>query len=169
MEPKSSLPRLQVPTPSSYPEADQISPCPSSHFLKIHINIILPSTPLSPKWSLSLRYPDKNYVWTSPLRDIFYMPRPSYSSRLITRIIFREQYRSFSSSLNSFTTPMLHRPYQALIFSSRSYLKQPQRTRLPQCERRRFTPLQNNRQNYSSAYLNLYILGHHTGRQKILY
>jgi hypothetical protein len=34
-------------------------------------------------------------------------------------------------------------------------LKHPQLTFLPQCERPSFTPIQNNRQNYSSAYLNL--------------
>jgi hypothetical protein len=39
-------------------------------------------------------------------------------------------------------------------------LKHPQPTLLPQCERPSFTPIQNDRQNYSSIYLNLYILVH---------
>ena len=30
---------------------------PTSYFLKIHLNIILPSTPLSPKWSVSVKFP----------------------------------------------------------------------------------------------------------------
>jgi len=35
----------------------------------------------------------------------------------------------------------------------------PQPTFLPQCERPSFTPIQNNRQNYSSVYLNIFIFG----------
>ena len=42
MEPEGSLPRTQVRATCPYPELDQSSPCPTSHFLKIHLKIILP-------------------------------------------------------------------------------------------------------------------------------
>ena len=47
----------------------QINPfhTPTSHFLKIHLNIILLSTPGSPQWSLSLRFSHQNPVQPSPL------------------------------------------------------------------------------------------------------
>jgi hypothetical protein len=75
---------------------------------------------------------------------------------LITRTIFGEEYRSLSYSLCSF----LHSPsYLALLRTKYSpqhpTLKYPQPTVLPHCERPSFTPIRNNRQNYSSVYLNL--------------
>jgi hypothetical protein len=52
---------------------------PTSHFLKLHLIIILPFTPGSPKWSLSLRLSHRNPVHTSPLTHMRYIPRPSHS------------------------------------------------------------------------------------------
>ena len=51
------------------------------HFLKIHLNIILPPTSWFLQWSLSLRFPHQNLVHTSPFFHTCHMPRPSYSSR----------------------------------------------------------------------------------------
>ena len=53
---------------------------PTSHFLKIHLNIILPSMPGSPKWSLSPRFPQQNPEYASPIPHTRYMTRPSHSS-----------------------------------------------------------------------------------------
>jgi len=52
----------------------------TSHFLKIHLNIILPSKPGSPKWPLSHWFPHQNPVYTSPRPHTLYMPRPSHFS-----------------------------------------------------------------------------------------
>ena len=69
--------------PPPIPILSQLDPLhkPTSHFLKILPNIILSSTPGSPKWSLSLRLPHYNSVYVSPLPHTRYMPHLSHSSR----------------------------------------------------------------------------------------
>jgi len=72
--------------PTPVPILSQLNPVhtPTFQFLKIHINIILPSTLGSPEWSSSLRLPHQNPVYTSPLPHTRYIPRPSHSKNALT-------------------------------------------------------------------------------------
>jgi len=79
MEHKGSLPHSQVPATYPYPEPAQSSPHSTFHFLKIHLNIILPSTPGSPQRSPPFRLPHQNPVHVPLLPRRRYMPHPSHS------------------------------------------------------------------------------------------
>ena len=50
---------------------------PISHLLQIHPNIIHPSTPRSPQWSLSLRFPHQDPILPPLLTHTRHMPSPS--------------------------------------------------------------------------------------------
>ena len=54
---------------------------PTSHLLEINPNIIHASTPRSPQWSLSLRFPHQDPIHPSLLTHTRHMPSPSHSSR----------------------------------------------------------------------------------------
>ena len=54
---------------------------PTSHLLEFHPNIIHPSTPRSPQWSLSLRFPHQDPIHPPLLTHTRHMPSPSHSSR----------------------------------------------------------------------------------------
>ena len=54
---------------------------PTTHLLEIHTNIIQPSTPRFPQWSLSLRFPQQDTLHPHLLTHTRHMPSPSHSSR----------------------------------------------------------------------------------------
>ena len=62
--------------PPPVPILSQLHPVPTtlSHFLKIHLSIILSSTSWSPQWSLSPRFPHQNLVHTSPFLHTCHTP-----------------------------------------------------------------------------------------------
>ena len=93
--------------PPPVPILSQLDPVRTpAHLLKIRFNIIFPPMSGFSKWSLSLRFPNQNPVYTSSLPYTCNMPKTSHSYRFDLPKNVEREYRSLSSSLYSF----LHSP-----------------------------------------------------------
>ena len=76
--------------PPPVPILSQMNPVPAHTFLFLNLplNIILPSTPGSSKWPLSLGFPHQNPVYTSPLPICATCPAHLIVLNFITRMTF---------------------------------------------------------------------------------
>ena len=89
------------------------------HCLMIHFNTILQSTPSCFKWSPSLRYPQQNFVYTSP-------PYVQHAPPITFFVTWWSEYNLRSTDdkaplYTEFSTPLLPFPSQAQISSSAFY------------------------------------------------
>jgi len=102
-ESEVSLPHSQASATCLYPGPPNPVHIPTSHLLEIHHNIILPSTPRSPQWSPSLRF---------PYQDPIHPP-------LLTIGNLIQSISSLSSSSSSFSSPSTYSGvfYMLILFA----------------------------------------------------
>jgi len=118
MEPEGSLPHSEDPASCLYRGPARCSPHIHIPFLKIHVNIILPSTPGSSKWAVPQVSPPKLCIHLSSPPYVLHVPPISFLSP--------EKYWVSSTDHWAphyvvFSTPLSPRTYWAQIFSSTSY------------------------------------------------
>jgi hypothetical protein len=144
MEPEGSLPHSQVPAICLYPDPAQSNLYPKSHFLKIQINIIIPSKSVLSQWFLSLRRLHKKPVHISPLPRKCYIPCPLLSFRFYHPHNSRRRVQIMELLIMYFSPlPCSLVPLRPKYSPQHPILKHPPPQFLPQCPRPSFTPIQN--------------------------
>ena len=147
MQTEGSLPQSQVPATCPYPVPARSSPHP--HILLpedlSHLRLGLPSG-LFPSG-----FPTKTPVYASPLPHTRYMPRPLHSFRFYHPHNTGWEVQIIQLLIMQFPPlPCYPVPSRPKYSPQHSILEHPQPAFLHQCQRPSFTPIQNNRQNYSS-------------------
>ena len=136
METKGSLLHSRVPTNCPCPESRQSIPCHPSHFLKIHFNIILLSTPRSPSG-----LPTKT-LYAPLLSPIHATCCAHHLLDLFTKIIYYEEHRSQISSLCSILHSQYQIPVRPKYHPQHTILVHPQPRFFLQCNRPSLIPTQ---------------------------
>jgi len=121
--------------------ATSIQSMSPSHFLKAHFNIILSATPMSSKWSVSLRFLHQNCVSTAPVPRTCYMPRPYYSSFDNPNNIWLGEHITKLLVMQSSPLPCYLIPLRPKYLPHHTVLEHAQRMFLPHCQRPSFTPI----------------------------
>ena len=97
--------------------------------------------------------------YTNPLlTHTSHVPSPSHSSRFLSPAQYWVSFTNHLAPCYAISSiPPYLDPPRSKYSPQHHVLKHPHLPFLPQCQRPSFTPIQNNGQNYSSIYLDLYI------------
>ena len=93
----------QAPVTSHCP--DQVSPVSALQKFRMHFPIIFPSTPLSFKWSPSLRSPHQNLVRTPTVDHTCHMNHNIVNARMPSKFLHEKE--ELTSSYNCVPEPLL--------------------------------------------------------------